>query len=58
MTDEKRIFCFCGRVPYAHVHKVEEGCPEPRVRFQDLPVRDISEEELDKEMKEIYGDGS
>lgn len=36
----KRLFCFCGRVPYAHVFSVTHGCPEQRVKFQDLPVVD------------------
>lgn len=36
----KRLFCFCGRVPYAHEYSVTNGCPEKRVKFQDLPVVD------------------
>ena len=56
MVDEVRIFCLCGSVPYAHIHKVDDGCPETRVRFSDLPTRNLTDEELDKELKEIYGD--
>ena len=46
MVDEVRIFCLCGRVPYAHIHKVDDGCPETRVRFSDLPTRNLTDENI------------
>ncbi len=47
--------CLCGRVPYGHRHEADQGCPENRVLFSDLPiVNDLFDEELDKAIDKIY----
>lgn len=35
-----KVWCFCGRVPYAHHHAKADGCPKQPVKFSDLPFID------------------